>query len=215
MPSISSRIAANPPPASSSPSPVLLQKPPLPVAAPTISSTLRSPLPNLVVTSSDSLRQFYSGGQIPQYRFSPVKPLAQNPVAPSTTTTVVQPAKSTSSSSGASASGSSGSGTTGFVPRWSSSTVIGNSHIDDGITSAGQVTVSEPLNVIGDIKSSTLYHSFVYSVAGAPLPSAATAGVGARGFVSDATVNTFGTAYTGGGSDNVPVYSDGTSWYIG
>jgi len=55
----------------------------------------------------------------------------------------------------------------------------------------------------------------VYSVAGTPLPSASTVGAGARAFVSDATVNTFATAYTGGGSNKVPVYSDGTAWHIG
>jgi hypothetical protein len=55
----------------------------------------------------------------------------------------------------------------------------------------------------------------VYSVAGTPLPSASTVGAGARAFVSDATVSTFATAYTGGGSNKVPVYSDGTAWHIG
>jgi hypothetical protein len=55
----------------------------------------------------------------------------------------------------------------------------------------------------------------VYSAAGTPIVAAATAGVGARAFVSDATANTFGTAYTSGGTNKVPVWSDGTSWFIG
>lgn len=55
----------------------------------------------------------------------------------------------------------------------------------------------------------------VYSAAGTPIVSAATAGVGARAFVSDATANTFGTAYTSGGANKVPVWSDGTGWFIG
>jgi hypothetical protein len=55
----------------------------------------------------------------------------------------------------------------------------------------------------------------VYSVAGTALPSAVTMGAGARAFVSDATVSTFATAYTGSGANNVPVYSDGTIWRIG
>lgn len=55
----------------------------------------------------------------------------------------------------------------------------------------------------------------VYSAAGTPLPSAATAGVGARAFVSDATVATFGSAYASGGTNKVPVYSDGSAWHIG
>jgi len=55
----------------------------------------------------------------------------------------------------------------------------------------------------------------VYSVAGTALPSASTAGQGARAFVSDATATTFASAYTGGGANKVPVYSDGTDWRIG
>lgn len=47
------------------------------------------------------------------------------------------------------------------------------------------------------------------------IPSAVSAGVGARAFVSDATSSTFASAYTGGGSIKVPVYSDGTGWFIG
>ena len=51
-------------------------RPPLPPLSPPISATLRSPLPNLVVTHPDSLRQFYAGGAIPQYRFAPLTPLS-------------------------------------------------------------------------------------------------------------------------------------------
>lgn len=47
------------------------------------------------------------------------------------------------------------------------------------------------------------------------LPNAATSGMGARAFVTDATSSTFGASYTGDGSSKVPVYSDGTSWFIG
>ena len=49
----------------------------------------------------------------------------------------------------------------------------------------------------------------------AGLPSASSVGAGATGFVTDATVTTFGTAVVGGGTNAVPVYSNGTSWYIG
>ena len=55
----------------------------------------------------------------------------------------------------------------------------------------------------------------VYSVADTPLPSASLVGAGARAFVSDATSSTFAAAYVGGGSNNVPVYSNGSSWFIG
>jgi hypothetical protein len=47
------------------------------------------------------------------------------------------------------------------------------------------------------------------------LPSAATAGTGARAFVTDATATTFASTVAGGGSNKVPVYSDGTNWKIG
>ena len=47
------------------------------------------------------------------------------------------------------------------------------------------------------------------------LPSAAAAGAGARSFVTDATVTTFASTVAGGGSNAVPVYSDGTNWRIG
>lgn len=49
----------------------------------------------------------------------------------------------------------------------------------------------------------------------ATLIPAATAGIGARAFVTDANASTFGIAVAAGGSNKVPVYSDGTSWLIG
>ena len=55
--------------------------------------------------------------------------------------------------------------------------------------------------------------SGVYEVA--KLPGAAQLGVGARAFVIDSSVSTFGTTVAGGGSTRVPVYSDGTNWKVG
>ena len=49
----------------------------------------------------------------------------------------------------------------------------------------------------------------------ADLPSAATAGAGARAFVTDATATTFASTVAGGGANSVPVYSDATNWRIG
>lgn len=49
----------------------------------------------------------------------------------------------------------------------------------------------------------------------ASLPAAATAGAGARMFVSDALAPTFGSAVAGGGAVTVPVYSTGTAWNVG
>jgi len=49
----------------------------------------------------------------------------------------------------------------------------------------------------------------------ATLPAAATAGVGARSFVTDANASTFNTVAAGSGTNKVPVFSDGTAWRIG
>jgi hypothetical protein len=47
------------------------------------------------------------------------------------------------------------------------------------------------------------------------LPSAATAGAGARAFVTDATATTFLSIVAGSGTNKVPVVSDGVHWLIG
>lgn len=49
----------------------------------------------------------------------------------------------------------------------------------------------------------------------ASLPSAATAGAGARAMVTDASSTTFLSTVSGGGANKVPVVSDGTNWLIG
>lgn len=63
----------------------------------------------------------------------------------------------------------------------------------------------------------TLLNQFQVSgnYAVANLPSASTLGAGARAFVTDSSVSTFGSAVAGGGSTKVPVYSDGTNWKVG
>lgn len=48
-----------------------------------------------------------------------------------------------------------GSGTTGFFPLWSSTTGLGNSHCDDGITLASTITCSESINTPGNISLTT------------------------------------------------------------
>lgn len=47
------------------------------------------------------------------------------------------------------------------------------------------------------------------------LPSAATAGAGARAFVTDAVSTNFGNVLVGGGLYYMPVFSNGTDWFIG
>lgn len=55
----------------------------------------------------------------------------------------------------------------------------------------------------------------VPSVAVGSLPAAATAGEGARSFVTDALTPVPGSTVSAGGTANVPVYSDGTNWIVG
>jgi hypothetical protein len=58
-------------------------------------------------------------------------------------------------------------------------------------------------------------HIKVPAVAVSSLPSATTAGVGARAFVNDASTPIFGSAVTGVGAVAVPVYSTGSAWNVG
>ncbi len=49
----------------------------------------------------------------------------------------------------------------------------------------------------------------------ATLPSASSLGAGATAFVTNANATTFNSIVAGGGSNTVPVVSDGTNWRIG
>lgn len=68
-------------------------------------------------------------------------------------------------------------------------------------------------SVLGKLISFETTSTTVYKVA--TLPKASTAGAGTTTFVSDATVTTFATIVVGGGTNTVPVYSDGTNWRVG
>lgn len=61
--------------------------------------------------------------------------------------------------------------------------------------------------------TSNIVKTVVYTVAN--LPAASGAGAGSRAFVSDSSVNTFGEKVLTGGSNNVPVFSNGTFWLVG
>lgn len=63
--------------------------------------------------------------------------------------------------------------------------------------------------------SARLYIPVTGGTTVAGLPSAATAGMGARAFVTDANATTFLSTVVGGGANKVPVVSDGTNWLIG
>lgn len=110
--------------------------------------------------------------------------------------------------------------TAGFLPKAATATTLAaNSALDDGVTTPGVVTSSKAItaptvNAVTANVAKTRAMT-VYSVAGTPLPSAVTEGIGARAFVSDATLPTFGAAYAGSGAVASPVYSDGAQWVIG
>jgi hypothetical protein len=81
----------------------------------------------------------------------------------------------------------------------------------EGVTMSGYANVTG--NVIaGNLVTAGITKTGAFVTGNIP---AATVGVGARAFVTDATANTFGTAYVGGAANAVPVWSDGSAWYIG
>ena len=49
----------------------------------------------------------------------------------------------------------------------------------------------------------------------ANLPSISNAGVASRSFVTDSANNTFGATVYAGGTNNVPVFCNGTHWLVG
>jgi len=73
-----------------------------------------------------------------------------------------------------------------------------------------ELTVGAGLNL-----SSGALSGYVFVGVAGSLPSASSAGVGGRAFVTDANATTFASIVAGGGSSSVPVYSDGTNWLIG
>ena len=78
----------------------------------------------------------------------------------------------------------------------------------DQLTNILRLYFNQRDKIIGQLRSNV-------PVVVADLPSAVTAGVGARSFVTNSSVSTFGTTVAGGGSTKVPVYSDGTNWKVG
>lgn len=70
-------------------------------------------------------------------------------------------------------------------------------------------------NAAGGTGAARLLVPVTGSTTVASLPSAATAGAGARSFVTDASATTYLSTVSGGGANKVPVVSDGTNWLIG
>ena len=86
-------------------------------------------------------------------------------------------------------------------------TIVNTASFTGGLVSVtGNITGGNVLTV-GTVKTG----SFVTGT----IPAAAGVGAGARAFVTDADSVAFGNIYTGGSGNAVPVYSNGTNWYIG
>lgn len=131
----------------------------------------------------------------------------------------------TESSTGGSLASGSGAYSTVVSSNAATSLHLGtNGAVRQTINSTGNVTISAPSSgtslavtavagalaadfTAGPIKTRAT------TVAG--LLAAATAGAGARDFVTDANATTFASVVAGGGANGVPVYSDGAAWRIG
>ena len=97
-------------------------------------------------------------------------------------------------------------------------TANGNLTYDDN----GNLTLSNPGNIgftsnfitNGNIRCDGVLQSGVYTSV-IDLPSPASIGAGARAFVSTANTTVFYSIVGTGGSNTVPVFSDGTAWRVG
>jgi hypothetical protein len=101
----------------------------------------------------------------------------------------------------------------------SNNTVIGYDADVSAVGVSNEITMGNASVTSFRIPGLTLTFSVKYFNHGtltvATLPAAATAGAGARAFVTDANATTFASVVAGGGLNKVPVYSDGTDWRIG
>jgi hypothetical protein len=73
-------------------------------------------------------------------------------------------------------------------------------------------TTSE-FSVVGNILTSGVFKSGVFGTGN--IPTASSVGAGSRAFVIDADNVIFGNLYVGGAGNSMPVWSNGTNWYIG
>ena len=87
------------------------------------------------------------------------------------------------------------------------------------ITSAGTLSVNLPnsISLTGNVTSNNIITNIIKTtpVAYANLPLANAIGSGARAMITDANTATFYSVVGSGGSNIVPVFSDGTDWRIG
>jgi hypothetical protein len=105
------------------------------------------------------------------------------------------------------------------ITTGSNNTVIGHDADASSATVNNEVTIGNSSVTSFRVPGLSLTFSVKYFNQGtftvATLPTAATAGAGARAFVTDANATTFASIVAAGGANGVPVYSDGTNWRIG
>jgi hypothetical protein len=80
-------------------------------------------------------------------------------------------------------------------------------------TSSRLLKLSANGNSMFEVLTTGTFKSFVYTVPN--LPAASSVGSGARAFVSDCNNRTFYSRVFTGGSNAVPVFSNGTYWLVG
>jgi hypothetical protein len=70
---------------------------------------------------------------------------------------------------------------------------------------------NELTSILGVLVNNYTVGSTIYTVASLPDPAIA----GLRTFVSDSSVTTFNATVAAGGTNTVPVFSNGTNWKVG
>ena len=80
------------------------------------------------------------------------------------------------------------------------------------LNAGGNINIARNANITGNIIAATIKTTAILFSA---LPAASAVGAGARAFITDANTLTFGSQVSGNASNNVPVYSNGTDWYVG
>jgi len=96
-------------------------------------------------------------------------------------------------------------GNINFV-QYNNGNVMGGSATFTFVAATGLLSVPN-LTTTGVVKTTATTYS--------SLPIAGTAGAGARSFITDANTTTFLAIVAGGGSNAVPVVSNGTNWIVG
>ena len=79
-------------------------------------------------------------------------------------------------------------------------------------------TSNTALSVAGNVTGGNILTAGVIKTTAktfATLPAAANVGAGARSFITDANTATWGSQVNSGGANAVPVWTNGTNWYVG